>query len=186
MTKKKMFFIDPMSYNNLAMYDYEILSKISDWDIYYFCNRLYSYKNLPNIKERKVFSYNKYKKKFCKALSYSRSLLIVLFNILLVHPKIIHIQWIRIPVLDYYFYRFVKYVFRVKLVYTVHNILPHVTKKNDRINYGKFYRICDLLLVHTESSKRDLISKFNFNGSNIIVVSHGILKYDFKDSEFSR
>lgn len=62
---------------------------------------------------------------------------------------------------------------KVKLVHTVHNLLPHEAKEEDYKLYSSFYEKCDALIVHNEESKRQLIQHFNINENRINVVPHG-------------
>ena len=42
------------------------------------------------------------------------------------------------------------------LAMTVHNVLPHEPAPGDAELYGRFYRACDLLIVHNDASKQEL------------------------------
>lgn len=182
---KTIYFIDPQSYNNLGMYDYEILSRIKNDNVYFIANQKYDYLNIPNVKICKWFKYGKYNTNFTKAISYILSLLRILILIIHKRPQVIHIQWVRIPIIDFYYYKIIKHLFGVSLVYTVHNVLPHKIKKSHYKQYGALYKLCDILLVHTEKSKNDLCSQFNISQSIVIVVPHGPLEYHFSDKQIS-
>jgi hypothetical protein len=47
MSKNLIFYIDPQSYKNLAVYDYELLHGIKDVNIVVFGSKEYDYKTFP-------------------------------------------------------------------------------------------------------------------------------------------
>ena len=47
--KKKIFYIDPQSMNNLSEYDYSVTKEI-DCEIIYLCSKYYDYKINPKLK----------------------------------------------------------------------------------------------------------------------------------------
>lgn len=72
------------------------------------------------------------------------------------------------------YYRMRKYY--KKIVYTVHNVLPHEATVKDRQIYKKFYDFCDELIVHNDSSKKSLMESFDVPESKISVIAHGAYK----------
>ncbi len=66
----------------------------------------------------------------------------------------------------------------IKLVYTVHNVLPHDSKLNLREMFSKVYGLMDALICHTRESKDRLIKEFGLEAQKIWVVPHGPLFYD--------
>lgn len=183
---KTVFYIDPQSGNNLAMYDYELLSRIHNANIWYIGNLDYDYKKLEHCKIKLIFRYSKYNFTLLKVISYIRTLAILILFFFKYRPEIVHIQWFRIPKLEYYYYTLLKKILGFKIVYTVHNILPHVIKKGDKELYGNIYMIlADYLIVHTESSKNELSRLYGICVQKITVAPHGPLKYAFSKSEVS-
>lgn len=74
---------------------------------------------------------------------------------------------------------FLSFIFRVlsaHYIYTAHNVLPHGQEKNRwvRALYRIAYRIPNTLVVHTKSSKRQLVSEFRVNEERIKVISIGL------------
>ena len=53
-----IYYVDPQSYQNLAVYDHSLLSNMAGADITYYANVRYDHLPLPNVKMRKVFSYS--------------------------------------------------------------------------------------------------------------------------------
>lgn len=170
--KRKIFFIDPQT---LGMYDYELLSRIGNNNVYFLGSKFYNYLPMNNIKSKLWFKYGKYKNNILKGISYVLTMLRICVYILIKMPKVIHIQWIRVPVFDYCYYSIIKKCLKIKLVYTVHNILPHTIKQGDYEKFKRFYDLCDILIVHTNTTKRDLSEEFNINLNKIIIAPHGPL-----------
>lgn len=179
---KSIFYLDPQSGDNLAMYDFELLSRIKGHNIFYVCSKTYNYETLTNLKFIPIFNYTKKKSSIAKGISYTISLFKLFKQIKEHKPDIIHIQWFRIPCLDYYFYSFIKAKYKTRIIHTVHNILPHVKNKSDYINYSKLYGICDRLITHTATSASELSKRFAIPQNIIYVAPHGPLKYKYSES----
>jgi len=184
---KTVFYIDPQSGNNLAMYDYELLSRIKDINLIYIGNVDYNYKDLSNCRNKLIFSYSRHASKYLKLLSYLKTLFVLIFYFFKYRPDVIHIQWVRVPRLEYCYYKLMKVFFHLKIVYTVHNILPHVCTKGDGAVYGNIYcKLADILIVHTERSKDELSEKFDIKPDRIAVAPHGPLEYAFDGDEIQK
>lgn len=179
----KLFYIDPQSMINLAKYDYYLLHK-NTMNIYYFCSKFYDYKINPDIKYFKVFAYNKINNVLLKALSYILSYFIIFLYILKYRPDIIHVQWVRIPRFDYFFYKLCRSLFRLKIVFTAHNILPHDTGDSYKNVYQKIYNLSNVIIVHSENTKKELLEKFIVEPHKVKVVKHGILPLDIDDQKY--
>ena len=67
---KKILFIDPMSYNNLAEYDYKLLTGYlpANFKVYFFGNTKYNLNSTPK-KTRLIFNYSNYSNKILKMIS---------------------------------------------------------------------------------------------------------------------
>lgn len=180
---KSVFYIDPQSGDNLAMYDYELISRIKDINISYICSASYDYKELDNATYIPLFNYTRKRNSIKKALSYCLSLFKLLKRIKRNRPQILHIQWFKMPTVDYIFYRYVKNKYNTKIIHTAHNILPHISNKGDYNRYSRLYKICDEIITHTSQSKSELHKQFHINDNNIIVAPHGPLKYDISKYE---
>lgn len=174
--KKIIFFIDPQSYNNLSIYDYGVLKEINEFDVWYFCNKKYDYLPLKNIIIKKIFSYSSYRNNYLKSLSYLKSLFLLLIETIRKRPVIIHIQWLRIPKIEIPLYYILRKILGTKIVFTVHNIFPRNCSEKIKNLYTKFYSNCNALIVHTETSKKNLISKVPALKESIHVIDHGLIE----------
>jgi len=91
-------------------------------------------------------------------------------------PDILHVQYLAlldfgIPV-EYWFLRFAK-LLGIKLVHTVHNVLPPDNGEPRRHGYGRVYQLADLLICHGEEARTRLIKEFGIAAEKIVIVPHG-------------
>ena len=182
-TSNSIFYIDPQSMINLAKYDYYLLENITI-PIYYFCSKYYDFEISTKLHYKKVFSYNKKKHNLGKALSYIRSYLIILCHVIWIRPKVVHIQWFRLPLFDYIMVRIIKSL-GVKVIYTAHNILPHQGNENKHVKvFYKAYHTFDKIIVHSQSTKEQMIKEFHLIPDKVTVIYHGILPFNIKKEEY--
>lgn len=173
-----------MSYGNLALYDYGLLNGIDDSvDASYLCSTNYNYKPLSQIKVYPLFKYHE-KKGLCKIFSYVYSLIRTLLLILQEKPGAIHIQWCKVPYVDFIFMKLLR-IFspKTKIIYTAHNVLPHSLKKGDVYIYTKLYSEVDYLITHTERSKDELVALCPTADEKLNVIPHGLIAYDTDEVE---
>lgn len=179
MRKDTVFYIDPQSYRNLSTYDYSLLCKVSDFNIYYLCSKYYDSKRHEWIHYHPIFSYNQIKGKLPKALCYIYNYLLVLTLIVRYRPRLIHLQWVRLPRFEYYFYKIVTNVFKTNFVYTAHNVLPLHTGDKEKEIYSKLYHLATHIIVHTEDTRSQLLRLFGLDGEKVSVIQHGRLKLEY-------
>jgi hypothetical protein len=102
MKKNKIFYIDPQSMRNLSVYDYNMLSEVTD-NVYYYCSVYLDYKRNPNFFYKTVFSYNHINVNFIKALSYALSLIRILLDIVILKPDVITLKNTNIFAIPHYY-----------------------------------------------------------------------------------
>jgi glycosyltransferase involved in cell wall biosynthesis len=176
---RNIVYIDPQSIRNLAIYDHSLLSQI-EGNIHYLCSAFYDYKALPpHIKQYKIFYYNNKKNNISKAISYLYSNFVAFFLIMRLHPEVLHLQWLRIPTFDVVYIKIIKRITGCRIVFTAHNILPHDTGKRHYSAYQKMYRAADSIIVHTNSTKRELLQLFDIPEAKIKVIDHGLLNLSY-------
>lgn len=132
-------------------------------------------KHLPQIQHYRPVLYATGKSKPVAMLAYGRSLL-VLFCELMKNYDVVHIQTMKAVQIETPLYMIAKKIKRRhpwKLVYTVHNILPHERMKNERERFERIYHICDALIVHNEYCKRLLTTEYDIPESKVTVIPHG-------------
>ncbi len=179
MNTRPYIYIDPQSIRNLAIYDYSLLSNI-EGEIHYICSSHYDYKAMPqHVHQHSLFCYNNLSNNRSKALSYLWSHLRLFFLLLRVRPRVIHLQWLRIPSFDVAFYQLMKWLTGCKLVFTAHNVLPHDTGNRHKHYYGRLYAMADAIIVHTAITRQELLDTFDIPESKVHVIAHGLLQVDY-------
>ncbi len=173
----KLLYIDPQSYSNLALYDYNLLKNLPRETEIIFCgSSLYNQSIPKNVKFIPVFRYNKLQNNLLKLFSYWISLIRLFVLVCREKPNVVHIQWIRCFFLDYLFLKLLKCK-GIKVVYTAHNVLPHNSENKYKNQFNKYYHRLDAIIVHSLASKNEMIDLFNIEESKIHVIRHGVLSY---------
>jgi glycosyltransferase involved in cell wall biosynthesis len=96
-------------------------------------------------------------------------------------PDVVHVQWIPlaeegVPI-ELWLLKLAK--FRgAKIVYTVHNVLPHDPKKDYTPIFLNIYHCVDRLICHTQETADRLVKEFNIRREKIDIIPHGPLFYD--------
>ena len=179
-----IFYIDPQSMINLAKYDYYLLRGI-DMPVCYFCSKYYDADINPRMTYKRVFRYNKMRSNWMKAVSYIASWLLILLNVVIKQPKVVHIQWFRIPSFDYMMVRILQRLFRIKVVFTAHNILPHQGNESKNTDtFRKAYHSFDRIIVHSQTTRQEIVDTFHVDGNKIEVIRHGILPFNVSDEQY--
>ncbi len=95
-------------------------------------------------------------------------------------PEIVHIQWFKLVRSVPFEIWFSKILLRrkIKLVYTVHNVLPMTGKKHPDV-YRKIYSMMNLLICHTKDVKNTLVENFGISSEKIHIIPHGPFFHDF-------
>ncbi|MBN1597542.1 MAG: glycosyltransferase family 4 protein [Bacteroidales bacterium] len=110
-----------------------------------------------------------------KAVRMLRYYLRLIIYISKTKTKLIHIQWYRFAFTEGILISLYMKMCGKKLVYTVHNVLPH--DRWNLINQTLFwiiYRIHNKIIVHTEYIKLQLVNKFGIRPEKIVKVIHGL------------
>ncbi len=171
--KVELFFVDPMSYHNMAGYDFELLSNIDkNMVVSFYANEKFNMA-VPDVDIRKTYHYSK-KKGLCKIISYLRSQIILLRDIKKRKPDIVHFQWLKVPQIDYWLIACIKKYSRV--IYTSHDALTHCDERKYKGSFIRILKLVDQVIVHTSASKQDLMAFID--GDKIEIISHGLLKLE--------
>lgn len=180
----ELFFVDPMSYHNMAGYDFELLSNLcSNIIVNFYANEKYDI-TTPDVNIKKIYRYSQ-KKGLSKVVSYLKSQLILLRDIRKRKPDIVHFQWLKLPLIDYWLIAYIKKYTRV--VYTSHDAFTHHDERKYQACFVRILKIVDRVIVHTRTSKKGLAGFVS--GSKIEVIKHGLLyleKYIKKESNCSQ
>lgn len=177
MNRKLVLFVDPMSYNNLALYDYNLLLNIKDMEVIFACNCDFDL-SIPYLTYR-IFSYNQYGV-FGKPLSYMLSMLKVIAISVRKKVDIVHFQWFKIPLFDYLVIKVLNSL-NIKVIYTAHNVLPHDSGLKYKRIYKVIYNNVEKIICHTEHARLQLEEMFAL--MNTVVIPHGLLNLDMLNSQ---
>ncbi|KAA6458308.1 glycosyltransferase family 4 protein [Acidobacteria bacterium AB60] len=96
-------------------------------------------------------------------------------------PSIVHIQFLpllpwRLPV-EMWFLRYCRRL-GIRLVYTVHDALPHDTGERYKSIYRRLYQSVDRLICHSDAVRNVLEAEFFVPADRICVIPHGPFFYD--------
>lgn len=171
MNSPRVFYVDPMSYHNLAVYDYELLNNIDRrFEIYYYASQKIQLDLPDHIITRKIYHYSD-KRGAAKGISYLCSQLKLLCDVKKFKPDLVHFQWFKMPVVDYFILQSIKK--HAKVIYTSHDAFTH----HDEIKYDsaflKIMETVDCIIVHTDQSKQSLAKRIN--QEKIYSIKHGLL-----------
>ena len=110
--------------------------------------------------------------KFDKLLRYYKYLLDIYKLIRKEKYDIVHFQFFRRRRIESIYFRFLKFM-GIKLAYTVHDISPLDESKIDHLFNLLVYKTADILIVHSDSNKRELAKQIKLNDEKIKVMPHG-------------
>jgi glycosyltransferase involved in cell wall biosynthesis len=94
-------------------------------------------------------------------------------------PDIIHFQALRLPWLDWIFFKMIKHT-NCKIVFTVHNTESHEKDQFQQSVLNKIYKSCDLLFVQTEFSKQILLQKLAIDTNRIHLAPRGTVLWKYE------
>lgn len=63
----------------------------------------------------------------------------------------------------------------IKVVYTIHNVLPHDSGPEQKATYEAIYGLADRLICHDTCASERLVREFNVDSSKISIIAHGPL-----------
>lgn len=116
-----------------------------------------------------------------KMLEFGANMSAVSAGMFLQPPSILHVQFlplfqqglgVELPLLKLARSR------GAKLVYTVHDRLPHDTGERLKARYQDLYRKMDALICHTQEARDRVAEEFNIPKQRIHVIPHGPLMHD--------
>jgi len=93
-------------------------------------------------------------------------------------PDVVHVQFIPLVSrglpFELWFLNWVR-ALGCKVVYTIHNVLPHDSGQQYRDIYGKIYRLADHLICHDQHAKAAVSAEFQVPSEKVTVIPHGPL-----------
>jgi glycosyltransferase involved in cell wall biosynthesis len=96
-------------------------------------------------------------------------------------PDVLHVQFLPMVTwvvpFDLWFVLFCR-MRGIKIVLTVHDLLPHDTDQRHKAKFLKLYHSVDWIICHSDYIRDSLTSQFFVNSKRISVIPHGPFFYD--------
>lgn len=185
----RVLLIDPWGTNNTSEYLNGLIygfSGIVELDVftnYYFNQYVVSSASVKRIFFRTSEKMKVTKKRtFIRGMEYVFGYYKILKTIKNENYDVVHINWLLNYPLDKFFLKEIKKLCN-RVVYTAHNVLPHVNGVSAKQDLKVIYGFVDRIIVHGNSVKDELISLFPETSDKIHIQKHGcVLKAPVKAS----
>lgn len=175
----KVLLIDPWGINNTSEYLNGLISGFSgivDLTVYtnvYFEQYVDANANVHKVFFRRSERMTAGKKRtVIRGFEYIKGYCRVLKELKRDKYDVVHINWLLNYKLDIIFLKQIK-KYCTRLVYTAHNVLPHVDGEESIDELRQIYSIVDRVIVHGETIKEELIATFPGTSSKVYVQKHG-------------
>lgn len=86
--------------------------------------------------------------------------------------EIVHVQWYTFSPLDYYYHKKLK-KHGIKVIATIHDLLPFNTRFYDFYYHKKIYRHANHVITQAEMNIKPLLEKFEVSKENVSYIPHG-------------
>lgn len=111
--------------------------------------------------------------KLTKLINYFASYVKIYQELLKGNYDVLHTQWLIFSPVDYFFLRKIKKKCRVKLIVTIHDILPFNQKFYDLCFHRKVYKLADQLIVQAENNIKRFDELFPEMSGKETMIPHG-------------
>lgn len=108
----------------------------------------------------------------------------LIFRFLVSPPDVIHVQYLpmlkwRVP-LDFWFLELCRKR-GIKIVLTVHDLLPHDTAETYKQTFHALYSMVDGIICHSDHIKTRLAAEFSISPEKVSIIPHGPFFYDLPE-----
>lgn len=86
--------------------------------------------------------------------------------------SILHIHWLKFSLFDLFILALIRYKTNTKLVFTVHNVLPHENNYIDKFVYPLIYKRIDAFTFHSKSSYYKLVNELSVDVKQYSIIPH--------------
>lgn len=107
-----------------------------------------------------------------KLTNYCSSYRFIVKKVIKEHFDIVHVQWFQFSPVDYYYLDKLK-KHGIKIVASVHDILPFNKKKYDMPFHRKIYGLCDQIIVQAETNINRFNDLFPEDSNKVTFIPHG-------------
>lgn len=111
-----------------------------------------------------------------KLIAHLKALATLSRELMVKRPDVFHVQGFRHASLDWPVL-LIANACGIKVVLTVHNLLPHESKTSDRFVYKFMYKLADQLIAHTKHTATKLAETMGVDGTKIVIIPHGRLDF---------
>jgi glycosyltransferase involved in cell wall biosynthesis len=96
------------------------------------------------------------------------------------NARVIHVQWVRFPVIEGILFTLYMRIIGKRVIYTAHDVLPHsLDNVYNRIVFRNLYKFQSQIIVHTHYIKNRIIKEFGITPAKVHVVPHGVYDRPF-------
>lgn len=172
----------------------DISGKVTSYDVSLYeaiCNQttdsvslLYPGHGLLNMIPKKYHSSANIVKRMVKVFEGLMNYLLLSVILLFKKVDILHLEWL--PFMEFVGWENTILASmrtlskRTKFILTIHNVYPHDLTDVEKLKYNRRFRKIskkfDSYIVHTQTSKSDVIREFGLNNSDVYVCYHGVFK----------
>ena len=174
--------------NGLDQYSWPFIQELSKFNDILLVGHVNNTKNIAICRNIYFPISSRYKFsngwKLLRGLEYALGMLQTFYLCLRYKPEVIHFQWLLLPKVDLFIIGLLRKFSKIYIVYTAHNIRPHNAELNPLTDL--IYERVDLILVHAETLKIELVDKFGVEGSKIYSIGHGAKRIENVKEDISR
>lgn len=171
-----VWIVDPIGYTGMDYYDVSLADGLRRCDvdaIVVGSDRPLLVGATPTtVARRAVFRGTSRGRRIRRAVAYGISLGRLVVGVARERPAVIHWQYLEVPVLDVMAMQLLR-LFRVRQVYTAHELLPWAAGVLDQAVMGHLYRTVQRVIVHNERDRKDLAVRFAVDPARVWVIPHG-------------
>jgi glycosyltransferase involved in cell wall biosynthesis len=169
--KPKVLMIETSGFGGLAYYTYCLCKRLAESPHF----RVSVLTDINYELANHEHNYNIIQKKF-KGTPYLTAVYHLLDVIKKESPNIVHVQSLLTARKDWILFLLSR-LFRIPVVYTSHNVLPHDEEEKTafgmRFAFGIIHRWSNAIITHSESNLYDLIKLYRLKGKKIKIIKHG-------------
>ncbi len=177
--KKDVLLIDPWGVHGSERYLNGLISGLSkNVNLTLITNKYYelvpgiNYKVIKLFFEKSENMDSGLKRKVIRGLEYVNAYRRIIRYLKKRHFHVIHINWLLMYSLDCYFLKALKCKCD-KLVYTAHNVIPHVNGMSKVTVLRKIYARADKIILHGKGIRDEFIELFPEFNNKIYIQKHG-------------
>lgn len=186
----KIMMIDPWGINNLLFYTNGLCSGISKYgDLTLVTNCYYEkttdseYTIMPLFFKKSEGMEDGMFRKIIRGAEYISAYIRIIKELKKNSYDIVHVQWLLNYKMDVQFLSIIKKYCK-KLVYTAHNVLPHINGNQYVDDLKTIYSIVDTIVLHGEGIREEFKKLFGEFNYKVVIQRHGT--YLNQDTQYDR